>query len=473
MGLFDSKRSKSAINKDRKYFNANEPHEVSYAKSNKRRKKTYDTFDNGGGVEMYGFNVGEKVIVNGEEDEVIGFVTESDKENYDMGYRIIVKEHGTQSIDAVSKKQANDGGLENSLGIKVGDSIYAIKSKDYDELFNTYYYYAKSNEEAEEDFYKEEGDKPILSIMKLNTSSNEEINKLIDFHFNNNIDYYKTYFDEKRKEKSFKNGGGVGEYDRGVVLIKTNQAKNNDEVWDILNEKWSKYDIVNSRAIDLETPYNRGFITDGTLIDVKLLKKDGKYYWDWKAKYAKGGGVGKTYFLFKIKDVNDWDVWQLLRDNSVDSKVMYNGLIVDGYDKKSFRVEKTIKLLDEKGYDYTVKEMQYLAKGGSVDKRDSWHSDRRQFNKSEDWEKPMSQRKNRYDNGGGVGSTQMKYPKHSYDYGGTTMTDENTVRQNLHNGEIHSDILAEIIGRKPNYPNEIVGSIKLEKCFMKPYYRID
>ena len=204
-----------------------------------------------------------------------------------------------------------------------------------------------------------------------------------------------------------------------------------------------------------------------------LLKKDGKYYWDWKAKYAKGGGVGKTYFLFKIKDVNDWDVWQLLRDNSVDSKVMYNGLIVDGYDKKSFRVEKTIKLLDEKGYDYTVKEMQYLAKGGSVDKRDSWHSDRRQFNKSEDWEKPMSQRKNRYDNGGGVGSTQMKYPKHSYDYGGTTMTDENTVRQNLHNGEIHSDILAEIIGRKPNYPNEIVGSIKLEKCFMKPYYRID
>ena len=43
MGLFDfNKRSKSAINKDRKYFNASEKHEISYAKYKKRKKKTYD-----------------------------------------------------------------------------------------------------------------------------------------------------------------------------------------------------------------------------------------------------------------------------------------------------------------------------------------------------------------------------------------------------------------------------------------------
>ncbi|MBK7363002.1 MAG: hypothetical protein IPJ01_11960 [Micavibrio sp.] len=51
MGLFDSKRSKSALAKDRKYFNASEKHEVDYATTFKRKKKTYDTFDNGGGVD--------------------------------------------------------------------------------------------------------------------------------------------------------------------------------------------------------------------------------------------------------------------------------------------------------------------------------------------------------------------------------------------------------------------------------------
>jgi DNA topoisomerase IB len=37
---------------------------------------------------------------------------------------------------------------------------------------------------------------------------------------------------------------------------------------------------------------------------------------------------------------------------------------------------------------------------------------------------------------------------------------------------ISSKDLIEIIGREPNYPNEYVGNLKLQKCFLKPYYKL-
>ena len=37
---------------------------------------------------------------------------------------------------------------------------------------------------------------------------------------------------------------------------------------------------------------------------------------------------------------------------------------------------------------------------------------------------------------------------------------------------ISSKDLIEIIGREPNYPNEYVGDLKLQKCFLKPYYKL-
>jgi hypothetical protein len=69
---------------------------------------------------------------------------------------------------------------------------------------------------------------------------------------------------------------------------------------------------------------------------------------------------------------------------------------------------------------------------------------------------------NEYANGGGV---------EDYDYYGS-MTDESVVMQNCSNGEIHCDILEEIIGSKPEYPYQQVGSIRLQKCYLRPYYKI-
>ena len=51
-------------------------------------------------------------------------------------------------------------------------------------------------------------------------------------------------------------------------------------------------------------------------------------------------------------------------------------------------------------------------------------------------------------------------------------TSEMLVRENLNNGEICMCKLTKILGHEPNYPIQIVGSLKLEKCFMKRFYRI-
>ena len=71
--------------------------------------------------------------------------------------------------------------------------------------------------------------------------------------------------------------------------------------------------------------------------------------------------------------------------------------------------------------------------------------------------------KNKFSKGGGVDG-QMDY--------GSDLTDESTVRGNITNGEIHCDTLTEIIGCEPNYPCHNVGSLKLTKCFLRPYYKI-
>lgn len=102
----------------------------------------------------------------------------------------------------------------------------------------------------------------------------------------------------------FSKGGNV-KYDKGVELLKSAQANNHDEVYDILNEKWKQYKIVNSREWDLETPYSRGWVENGNEIQVMLLKKDDKYYWDWKEikKHAKGGGVNQKDVNIEIKTI--------------------------------------------------------------------------------------------------------------------------------------------------------------------------
>jgi hypothetical protein len=49
---------------------------------------------------------------------------------------------------------------------------------------------------------------------------------------------------------------------------------------------------------------------------------------------------------------------------------------------------------------------------------------------------------------------------------------DNRLSRKIENNEIKVKDLIEIIGREPNYPNEYVGNYKLEKCFLRPFYRL-
>ena len=50
------------------------------------------------------FKLGEVVECNGQIDVIIDFITpENDKENFDLGYELLLKENGTQTIGCVKK----------------------------------------------------------------------------------------------------------------------------------------------------------------------------------------------------------------------------------------------------------------------------------------------------------------------------------------------------------------------------------
>jgi hypothetical protein len=53
------------------------------------------------------FIIGEEVLCNGETDYIVDFIKPNDKENYQMGYRIVLLENGTQSINSIIKLKNN------------------------------------------------------------------------------------------------------------------------------------------------------------------------------------------------------------------------------------------------------------------------------------------------------------------------------------------------------------------------------
>ena len=70
-----------------------------------------------------------------------------------------------------------------------------------------------------------------------------------------------------------------------------------------------------------------------------------------------------------------------------------------------------------------------------------------------------------------MGGEKKFQEEKNYDYG-SDLTDESMVKNNLVDGEISADTLKQIVGCELSYPYQIVGAIKLQKCFMRPYYKL-
>ena len=51
-------------------------------------------------------------------------------------------------------------------------------------------------------------------------------------------------------------------------------------------------------------------------------------------------------------------------------------------------------------------------------------------------------------------------------------TIEKRLMRKIVDNQIRIKDLEEILGREPNYPNDYVGNIKLQKSFLRPYYKL-
>lgn len=73
---------------------------------------------------------------------------------------------------------------------------------------------------------------------------------------------------------------------------------------------------------------------------------------------------------------------------------------------------------------------------------------------------------NIYEMGGGV-SSELSEPQKEF-----SKSAEMLVRENLQNGEICMCKLKKILGHEPNYPKQVVGSLVLEKAYLRNFYKI-
>ena len=393
MGLFDSKRPKSALMRDRAY-KSNEPHEQAYVRKTRPKNPRY--MADGGGVDSLNtYNVNGTIRVEREEG---GYDTErvnrsvmannrDEAENKVVAY--YENKYGTSESEMevdlmISEINADGGSIEENKRMAVETFLGGLTN---DEL----YYVA--NEYADLDWDDDDnlGNQIQMWIESL---SNEDINMMHE------------------ELLGYKRGGRV--YKTGRAY-KTDRARfNKSEDWEVpMNKRGgkssrtmkapskssaspstgkSKYSYIpNSmlREAEVENKGKTTYIDGADILDGIYVKKG--------TKYADGGRV-KKYNYVPNRMIEAIEVERNGKTTEIDGANILDGIYVKG----------KVKFAD--------------------------------------------------------GGMMMDY--------GSDLTDESTVRGNITNGEIHCDTLTEIIGCEPNYPCHNVGSLKLTKCFLRPYYKI-
>jgi len=400
-------------------------------------KESY--FANGGGV-------GSKVRMRLQDED--GF----DEYLEEINFNFNEIEFEDSDIIIVSKNIADKFENDGVAYVLMGNELYKNGGgvgKTYGELYN----------------------KIVLAVMKDIKVSREKaediVNKnegwltdMIEYEGETNVTFLADQI-TTTDEGLYANGGGVGfkigdnvsttKFDNGKVvnvytfnkdeIINGKNLKKGETLYEVKNLELGDSDSYVFFENDLEKKFEQGGFLGGIFGGGRTYKKGLAYKLDrakhnksedWEVplknrkRYANGGGVGVgSYKNHKIGDMVE--VWQFGGGSKIKKIV--------GFEDKE---HNHYILEDEKGNkSYTPKK--YIANLSG--------------------EFPFM---NEYANGGGV---------EDYNYYGS-MTDESVVMQNCSNGEIHCDILEEIIGTKPNYPYQQVGSIRLQKCYLRPYYKI-
>jgi len=121
-----------------------------------------------------------------------------------------------------------------------------------------------------------------------------------------------------------------------------------------------------------------------------------------------GGGVGGNDNSLYLRSLTDTEQYVILKNIANHYDITQNKAYeeVTDIDSEALYEYVTDKSLRMKIYN----DMQRMAKGGNVNTGLSWHLDRAKFNKSEDYEIPLSSRKKkRFDEGGKITDADLNY----------------------------------------------------------------
>jgi GNAT superfamily N-acetyltransferase len=243
----------------------------------------------------------------------------------------------------------------------------------------------------------------------------------------------------------YANGGGVGESIIVKPIYSSQSDKTNrleyNELIEYLDNFCFVYEKINWSLNDMELPYvkintgNRKCESSITFADLKLWLSLKGWDWSYSDEYDNGGGVGE--YRVKAYTFND------------DISPSFEGRV---FAKNDTEAENKIGELFSKNDFYQIIKVYR----GDVSMT---------FEKGKlKWDK--------YSNGGGVGCADTCEDKLSIPSKTFSKSSEDLVKDNLFDGEISVEKLRSIIGREPSYPTQIVGSMKLTKCFLKPFYKI-
>jgi hypothetical protein len=233
-----------------------------------------------------------------------------------------------------------------------------------------------------------------------------------------------------------------------IIELRDNEAERKDLINKILSEK-------RIFGIDwLETACYNQNVKNGLREDVETIFQQydylNKFIEDKNDRiYAKGGSVPRNVgrdWLFKSKQ--DWE-------QKYNRKREYKEYKKEGWLSNWFKDGGEAKDLSQ----YTEAEL-YALYGKA---EENWLNDN-----GAEYERIQAELDRRFyikmDGG-------FKDGGEAFDYG-SDLTDEAMVKNNLVDGEISADTLKQIIGCELSYPYQIVGAIKLQKCFMRPYYKL-
>jgi hypothetical protein len=369
---------------------------------------------------------------------------------------------------------ANGGGVDEYGSVVGGDSYLSPKEKAtmyvwVDDFLKKYS--GDDNFSQSLDMYDEFG--------KKFGKNKQQTDDIIDNGWARARGYYKKAKSIKTQSNKYANGGGVdvstsakakgkgGEYSQYVKNIYSNQSEQSarEGLMNFASEQGFEISDV-EKALQVykydteENAWGENYYTK-----VAVAKMVGMI----SGKYANGGGVGEVYefadggSITKVYNFPDFGVKSfrdLIDEGAFVSKhrtkrnaMEYNRIKFNRMDyaqqaecdKKLNKEKITYDLQLSDGGTYQVSKQVYDYANIPETEEKSYYI--------------------KYESGGGVSDLQFTSKT-------LTKSKEYKLKERLFDGRISEVDLKNIIGFEPNYPTQIVGTIKLEKCFLLPYYKI-